>query len=82
MITYDKAWHDRMYNAGLVVTKDPNIETRLMFYINLIMAKPDKFSAPYANALGILVNVMGFLSEEAYHYIQNQITLCHQRSMK
>lgn len=81
MITYDKAWHDRMYNAGLVVAKDPGIETRLMFYINLIMSDPKSFGAPYANARGLLMNAMGFLSEEANHFIQNQITLCHQRSM-
>ena len=78
MITYDNAWHDRMFNAGQAVELDPSIETRLMFYINLIMSEPGSFVAPYTNARGLLINAMGFLSEEANHFIQNEITLCHQ----
>lgn len=81
MITYDNAWHDRMFNAGQVVELDPSIEIRLMFYINLIMSNPKGFAAPYVNARGLLVNAMGLLSEEANHFIQNEITLCHQKTI-
>ena len=80
MITYDKSWHDRKAYMAQACTDDPTLETRLMFYINLIMSNPKSFGAPYANARGILVNVMGQTDDEAYHHIQNEITLCHQRS--
>jgi hypothetical protein len=82
MIKYDTAWHDRMAAMAAIASADPSIETRLNRYISLIMSDPKSLGAPYANARGILVNVYGLLEDEAYHHIQNEITLTHQKSTK
>ena len=82
MITYDDAWHERMGNAATASAKDPTIDTRLRFYIKLIMSNPKSPGQPYINARGLLVNAMGMLEEEAQHHITNEITLSQQRSKR
>jgi hypothetical protein len=81
MITYDNAWHDRMGNAAEILASDHTIDKRLKFYIRGIMSNPNSASAPYANAIGILVNRLGFNEEEALHHIQNEITLASNRNI-
>ena len=65
MIIHDDSWHQRMADSADIAANDPTIETRLKFYINLLMTNSKSHAAPRANARGILVNVMGLLEEEA-----------------
>ena len=80
MIIYDDSWHDRMANCAVITASDPTIETRLSFYINMFMEKPDSAGAPRANARGILVNVLGLLEEEADHHIENEVIIRNRRN--
>lgn len=79
MITYDQAWHDRRAFAADVVLKDHDLATRLSFYINRFMEKPDCLGAPRANARGILVNALGYTEEEANHHIENEVIIRQNR---
>ena len=80
MITYDNEWHERMGHAAEVAAKDPTINTRLNWYLNrMLTAKVNCPGAPEANAMGILVNVLGYLKEEAEHHIKNELIIRQNR---
>lgn len=73
---------NRHAHAAEVLHKDPNVWGRAMFYINAFIANPKSPASPWANARGILVNVLGFTDEQAQNIIYNEITLKHQRSIR
>lgn len=73
-------WHQRRVNAAEAVAADDTIATRLKFYIGLTISNPNSPAAPYANALGIIVNVMGLTKEEGEDYIRNETILVRNRS--
>ena len=55
------------------VLKDPAISKRVYFYIDHPgVADPKSLAAPYANARGSLVNVLGFTDDEAHNFITSQ----------